>query len=89
MKIIAEFRGWFPNAFLVGWKFEVEGDRERAILMARKQIESCQTNASVANGPAYGAGFGLAVGTLDSVHLPDHAALFATLAELLGQRSAS
>jgi len=58
-KIIAELRDWYPDALLVGWKFEVDGNRESVIAEARKQIAKCRTDACVANGPAYGPGFGL------------------------------
>ena len=58
-KVIAELRDWYPNALLVGWKYEVEGGRDSVLAQARQQIAECRTNASVANGPAYGSGFGV------------------------------
>lgn len=58
-KIISQLRTWFPQARLVGWKYEVEGNRETVLRLAREQIVACDTNACVANGPAYGLGFGL------------------------------
>lgn len=58
-KIIAELRGWFPRATIVGWKYEVDGTRDEAIEKASRQIFENQTDACVANGPAYGEGFGL------------------------------
>jgi phosphopantothenate---cysteine ligase (CTP) len=58
-KIIAELRGWFPRATIVGWKYEVEGTRESVIEKSSRQIFENQTDACVANGPAYGEGFGL------------------------------
>src|SRR5204863_5177018 len=58
-KIISELRGWFPRATIVGWKYEVEGSREQVIEKASRQIFENQTDACVANGPAYGEGFGL------------------------------
>ncbi len=58
-KILAELRGWFPTARLVGWKYEVEGERAGVIRLAEQQIAQCRTDACVANGPAYGVGFGL------------------------------
>ncbi len=58
-KLIAELRGWFPRPAIVGWKYEVEGAREHAIERASRQIFENQTDACVANGPAYGDGFGL------------------------------
>ena len=58
-KLIAELRGWFPRARLVGWKFETDGARAGALRAARRQLAECATDACVANGPAYGKGFGL------------------------------
>ena len=52
-------RGWFPRATIVGWKYEVDGTREQVIEKASRQIFENQTDACVANGPAYGVGFGL------------------------------
>ena len=81
-KIIAELREWFPGARLVGWKFEVEGDRAAVVHLAQKQIAESATDACVANGPAYGPGFGL-VQRNGCAHLADRAALFAALGNLL------
>jgi phosphopantothenoylcysteine synthetase/decarboxylase len=58
-KIIAELRGWFKKAKIVGWKFEADGGRADALRAARKQIVDCATDVCVANGPAYGKGFNL------------------------------
>jgi phosphopantothenoylcysteine synthetase/decarboxylase len=58
-KIIAKLRGWFPKTKIVGWKFEAEGKRADAIRVAERQIKDYSTDACVANGPAYGNGFGL------------------------------
>jgi phosphopantothenoylcysteine decarboxylase/phosphopantothenate--cysteine ligase len=90
-KIIAELRQWYPKARLVGWKYEVEGGRAGVVRLAEHQITECRTDACVANGPAYGAGFGLVQTGGEFTHLPDMAALFAALEELLraGQRSGS
>src|SRR6185369_8458194 len=37
-KVIGSLRDWFPKAYLVGWKYEVDGDREGVIRTAEKQI---------------------------------------------------
>src|SRR5258707_3492008 len=58
-KIISELRQWYPKACLLGWKFEVEGGRDGVIGLAKKQIAECHTDACVANGAAYGSGFGV------------------------------
>ena len=83
-KIIAELRDWFPKARLVGWKYEVEGGHAGVIRLAERQITDCRTDACVANGPAYGAGFGLVRGGADVAHLPDAASLFKALEALIG-----
>ena len=82
-KIIAELRQWFPRARLVGWKYEVEGGRANVIQLARRQITECRTDACVANGAAYGSGFGLVKANGEYSHLPDTATLFASLDQLL------
>ena len=56
-KILPKLRGWFPQARIVGWKYELAGTRDGAIAKARKQLRDCQTNACVLNGAAYGEGF--------------------------------
>lgn len=86
-KLIAELRGWWPQACLVGWKYEVDGGREAALCQARDQIHAYHTNACVANGPAYGDGFGLVrAGTTDYRHCGDRLELFAVLVEILARR---
>ena len=79
-KIISRLREWFPRARLVGWKFEVEGDRASVIERARAQISECRTDACVANGPAYGAGFGLITPGYEPLHLTDKLGLLEALA---------
>jgi phosphopantothenoylcysteine decarboxylase/phosphopantothenate--cysteine ligase len=58
-KILQELRGLFPTAFLVGWKYEVDGDKFSVLRKAEMQIQQNRTNLCVANGPAYGRGFGV------------------------------
>jgi phosphopantothenoylcysteine synthetase/decarboxylase len=80
-KIIAELRAWFPSAKLVGWKFEAEGGRPDAIKAAEQQLAQYLTDACVANGPAYGEGFGL-ITRRGHVHLADPPKLFDALEKL-------
>lgn len=80
-KIIARLRGWFPKTRLVGWKYELEGERARAVTEAERQLEENSTDACVVNGSAYGTGFGLVEGPGHCRHLPDKNALFKALAE--------
>jgi len=78
-KIIAELRSWFPRARIVGWKFEADGARADAIAAAQRQIAACGTDLCVANGPAYGQGFGLVLRDGGVTHLASAPLLFATL----------
>jgi phosphopantothenoylcysteine decarboxylase/phosphopantothenate--cysteine ligase len=80
-KIIAELRDWYPKTLLVGWKYEVDGDRAGVIAQAAKQLTDCRTNACVANGAAYGLGFGLVKNPADCTHIRDPQALYVALEE--------
>ncbi len=82
-KIIAEIRQWLPQARLIGWKYEVDGNRASVLRLAEKQIAECLTDACVANGPAYGEGFGLVRQGGEVAHLAGSAELFPALEELL------
>ena len=78
-KIISELRGWFPNAFLAGWKYEVDGGRESVLAQAAEQMRQNQTSACVCNGPAYGKGFGLLAANASLRHFDARPELFAAL----------
>jgi phosphopantothenate---cysteine ligase (CTP) len=82
-KIIAELRPWFPKAKLVGWKFEVEGDRANVIELAGRQLAECGTDVCVANGAAYGSGFGLVKGDGTCTHVEEMRELFEALERLV------
>jgi phosphopantothenate---cysteine ligase (CTP) len=56
-KVLPKLRHWFPNAKIIGWKYELTGTREEAINKALQQITEASTNACVLNGAAYGPGF--------------------------------
>lgn len=58
-KILPQLRPLFPEALIVGWKYEVDGAREDALALGRYQITKNNTDACVVNGPAYGPGLGL------------------------------
>lgn len=81
-KIIQELRGWFPRATVVGWKYEVDGTRDEVIEKASRQIFENQSDACVANGPAYGEGFGL-VTPQGCTDIGDAPALYRALEEFL------
>jgi phosphopantothenoylcysteine synthetase/decarboxylase len=78
-KILSQLRGWFPNAILVGWKYEVDGSRADAIARGETQIRECRTDVCVVNGPAYGAGFGLLTSAGEQCHLARLEELFEAL----------
>jgi len=84
-KIISELRGWFPRAQLVGWKYELDGDRALVLDVARQQLAKNRTNACVVNGAAYGDGFGLVTGAGRCEHLADAPALYAALERMLAR----
>ena len=81
-KLIAELRGLFPSARIFGWKFEVEGTREGAVQFAQRQITENRSDFCVANGPAYGKGFGIVNRTGASIHCADRETLYAELVRL-------
>lgn len=80
-KLIAALRGMYPAARLVGWKYEVDGDRPSVVALARRQLADCSTDACVANGAAYGLGFGIVTaGAVE--HFSDTGLLYAALERL-------
>lgn len=82
-KIIAGLRDWYPQSKLIGWKYEVEGDRAAVVSSGERQIRECRTDACVVNGKAYGPGFGLLVGSGDCLHLKDSEALYTALEKII------
>jgi phosphopantothenoylcysteine decarboxylase/phosphopantothenate--cysteine ligase len=82
-KIIAQLREWFPNARLIGWKYEVDGDQPGVIRLAQAQIRECRTDACVANGAAYGPGFGLVTPEGSCADFRDTATLFEALEQFI------
>lgn len=86
-KLISRLREFFPAALIVGWKFEVDGDRDSVLAKARQQIVENRTTACVANGRAYGEGFGVVTGEGDCRHVGHRDELFAALAELIYRMS--
>jgi len=81
-KLIARLRAWFAEAILVGWKYEVDGDRDAALGQGRMQITDNRTNGCVVNGPAYGDGYGWLPAEGQAEHLPSQAVLFDKLTAL-------
>lgn len=58
-KLLQGLREWYPQALIVGWKFEVEGGREDALEAGRRQLLEARSDLCVVNGPAHGAGYTL------------------------------
>jgi phosphopantothenoylcysteine decarboxylase/phosphopantothenate--cysteine ligase len=85
-KIIAELRGWFPRARIVGWKFEADGRRADAVSAARRQLAECSTDLCVVNGPAYGEGFGLLGKKGEPAHLANPPVLFDALEKFAARK---
>lgn len=81
-KIIPRLRDWFTHACLVGWKYEMDGDRGEAVVKAARQIRESRTDACVVNGRAYGGGFGMVAPDESCVHLETREALFSALETL-------
>lgn len=86
-KVISKLREFFPGAWLVGWKYEVDGGPAALMMRAEQQIVENKTDGCVMNGPAYGSGFGLLTGGGEFSHHADAAALCNALADLLEQQS--
>jgi phosphopantothenoylcysteine decarboxylase/phosphopantothenate--cysteine ligase len=90
-KLILKLRDLFPRAWIAGWKYEVDGRRRQAVAKALAQLQASHTDACVANGPAYGAGFGLVTADGQHRHLRDRRELYRALDEMarLGRRPAT
>jgi len=80
--------GLYPQAWLIGWKYELEGTRPEALARGREQLRACATDACVVNGDAYGPGFGvLSAADPDGTHCPDERALCERLAAFVTSQS--
>lgn len=58
-KILPQLRIWFPQAKIVGWKYELNGTKNEVIQKGIDQIQKNKTDLCVLNGDAYGEGFGI------------------------------
>jgi phosphopantothenoylcysteine decarboxylase/phosphopantothenate--cysteine ligase len=81
-KLIRHLRAWFPEALIVGWKYEVDGVRREALARALSQLRACRTSACVVNGPAYGPGYGVVHPDGRAEHQADAGALYGALQRL-------
>ncbi len=85
-KIIASLRDWFLTARIVGWKYQVDGDRASVLKSAQEQILASRTDACVANGPAYGRSFGLLTADEKLTDVRGSEELFSALEKLIQSR---
>jgi len=85
VKVLLMLRDLFPAALIVGWKYELNGDREDALERGRKQLKSARTDLCVVNGLAYGQGFGL-VSSGGVQHLPTKSDLSRQLVAITASR---
>jgi phosphopantothenoylcysteine synthetase/decarboxylase len=83
-KVLPKLRGWFPNARIVGWKYELAGTREDAFAKAWRQLAENATDACVLNGAAYGDGFAVCFPGGTVRECADAESLSASLREWLG-----
>lgn len=83
-KLLPRLRDWFPQARIVGWKYELDGAQREAVAKAWRQIEECRTEACVINGAAYGNGYGLCLPPDQVIQCPDLGALTRQLHLLAG-----
>ena len=84
-KLLPQLRALFPDARIVGWKYELDGSRADALALARRQLDMCRSDASIVNGAAWGAGFGFVEPGREPVPIADKPALCAFLAEWLAR----
>jgi len=84
-KILPRLRGWFPRAWIAGWKYELDGGRAKALDHAREQLVQGRTDATILNGAAYGPGFGV----LEGPNPPLHHATKRELADFLALRASN
>ena len=53
-KILPKIRGWFPDARIIGWKFELDGPRDQAITRAQAQIREAHRRLMRSAHPDHG-----------------------------------
>jgi phosphopantothenoylcysteine synthetase/decarboxylase len=85
-KIIGKLRGFFPNARIVGWKYELDGTQADALAKGAAQIRENQTDVCIVNGAAYGSGFGALTPDGEHVALKGREALGKWLSAFLCKR---
>jgi phosphopantothenoylcysteine decarboxylase/phosphopantothenate--cysteine ligase len=84
VKVLPKIRRWFPEARIVGWKYEVEGGRSGALARGFDQLNTCRSAACVVNGAAYGSGFAFCLPDGTVTDLADLSALVRFLVRWVG-----
>jgi phosphopantothenate---cysteine ligase (CTP) len=82
-KLIRQLRELFSAAYIVGWKFELDGNPLGVVREGVQQITTNRTDGCVVNGAAFGPGFGFCTleGLIQTV--PTKAALAEWLLEFI------
>ena len=84
-KVLPQLRALFPNAKLVGWKYETEGTRPDVMAKAERQLNECKSDACVVNGAGWGEGFGFVTAGGSAELIIDKATLCEYLINWLGR----
>ncbi len=82
-KVLPQLRRWWPEARIVGWKYELGGSRDDALAAAWRQLHDARTDVCVLNGSAWGAGFAWCEAPGIVIPCPDAAALGSHVVEWL------
>ena len=88
-KVLPQLRTLFPEATIVGWKYELEGKRDAVLAKALSQLRDCQADVCVVNGSAWGSGFGVVRGDGSVVEIASRPELCDCLAKLIVHSSKS
>lgn len=87
-KILSNLRNLYPNAWIVGWKYEVDGDQISVMTKAEQQLKECRSDFCVMNGEAYGEGFGILYANgKRNLEIPNKQKLFEILNSLIHLRT--
>jgi len=89
LKVLPKLRVWFPQATIVGWKYELVGDRNDSFAAAWRQLQECDIDACVLNGAAYGEGFAVCETEHRVRPCPDTSSLTKFFISWLEERSAA
>jgi phosphopantothenoylcysteine synthetase/decarboxylase len=87
LKIIGRMRALFPQATLVGWKYELAGERDAVLAKAWQQLRESRTDACVVNGRAFSRGFALCTPPDQVRELRDKAEVAQFLPSWLAERT--